>query len=616
MSKLDHSYAERHHTTNTTLSRTTSCAALLIGACALQVLAQGPTLTMVPSLNNGYNISCFGFKDGAIDLTVTGGTAPYTYAWSHGPTTQDVANLPAGFYAVTVRDAAALASRAEITLTEPVELRAEMTPFEYGNGYNISLFNAYNGSIELLAEGGVPPYSYDWRDGPTTQNRTALGSDNYDVGVTDANGCIHRTDPIYLRQPDRSDWTMNGNAGTNPATNYIGSSDNKDVVFRSNGAERLRLKGDGDVKVNSLAATGNKLIYADENGILKRANWGQDLQMSDIPWFLGGNNNVTSTTNRIGPINEMDFSFIANNVERMRITADGKVGIGENVLVTENGQVGIGTTTALGGSLNIKRDQGDWLQLKRKAQDGTDAGAWALHNGDPSQNHLAFHYYMPGGGALLNRLTLWNDGKVSIGEKVMVTENGNVGIGTTTTLDAPLSVKQGQGDWIKLKRTAQDGTDDGAWAIHNGNGNQNQLAFHFYPATGEPLWNRLVLWNDGKVSIGNTTPGISPLYKLYVEGGVVCRDVKVTATNFPDYVFANNYPLMPLEDLAHYLHQNGHLPTMPPASEVEANEGVEIGDLQLRLLKTVEEQQLYILQLHAELQVLKTRLNALEYNQR
>lgn len=86
------------------------------------------TLNVAPSDHNGYNISCFGGADGAIDLSVSGGTPPYTYTWSTGATTEDVTDLRAGFISVVVRDANANEGRAERTLTEPHELLVDAVP--------------------------------------------------------------------------------------------------------------------------------------------------------------------------------------------------------------------------------------------------------------------------------------------------------------------------------------------------------------------------------------------------------------------------------------------------------------------------------------------------------
>ena len=129
---------------------------------------------------------------------------------------------------------------------------------------------------------------------------------------------------------------------------------------------------------------------------------------------------------------------------------------------------------------------------------------------------------------------------------------------------------------------------------------------------GQALMNRLVLWNNGKVSIGGASPGSEPLYNLYVEGGIATRDVRVTPGDFPDYVFESDYELMTLAEVSRYIILKGHLPHIPSAAEVKANAGVEVGDLQLRLLRTLEEQQLYILQLEERLKTTEQRLQALE----
>lgn len=101
------------------------------------------------------------------------------------------------------------------------------------------------------------------------------------------------------------------------------------------------------------------------------------------------------------------------------------------------------------------------------------------------------------------------------------------------------------------------------------------------------------------------------LYNLYVEGGIKARDIKVTITDFPDYCFDDDYPLMSLTDLRKYINENKHLPGMPSIDEIKQNQGFEIGGLQTKLLEKVEEQALYILDLQNQIIELKNQVDRL-----
>ena len=68
-----------------------------------QSSAQRITFTLTLSDHNGYNVSCYGAQDASIDLSVTGGTPPYSYEWSNAATPQDVGDLEAGYYHVRIR---------------------------------------------------------------------------------------------------------------------------------------------------------------------------------------------------------------------------------------------------------------------------------------------------------------------------------------------------------------------------------------------------------------------------------------------------------------------------------------------------------------------------------
>ncbi|HCI58751.1 MAG TPA: hypothetical protein DFH96_08205, partial [Bacteroidetes bacterium] len=70
-------------------------------------------------------------------------------------------------------------------------------------------------------------------------------------------------------------------------------------------------------------------------------------------------------------------------------------------------------------------------------------------------------------------------------------------------------------------------------------------------------------------------------------------------------VFAKDYELMGIYELEAYLKKHKHLPEIPSAVEVESNEGFEVGDMQTKLLKKIEEQTLYIISLQKQIDELK-----------
>lgn len=307
-----------------------SCGVFVAAAAAAQALSG----SFVVSNYGGFNISCKGGNNGSIDLTPTGGTPPYTYDWSNNATTQDLSGLTAGYYKVKIRDAANNAVDVQTTLTEPTVLTAYATLYEYGNGYNVSLFNAFNGSMTVTRTGGKTPYTQLWNDGNTSQNRTGLGADNYSFTITDANGCVFTSPTYQLTQPDRTDWTMGGNAGTNPATQFIGTSDNKDLSFKTNGQEHWRILATGELKAPDLgSAAGYSLLAVDGQGIIKRysAVGSNEVPVGcpagdRFPWLLCGNE--VTLDQFIGSINAAPLVFKTDNEQRMIVSTNGKVGIG------------------------------------------------------------------------------------------------------------------------------------------------------------------------------------------------------------------------------------------------------------------------------------------------
>jgi hypothetical protein len=105
---------------------------------------------------------------------------------------------------------------------------------------------------------------------------------------------------------------------------------------------------------------------------------------------------------------------------------------------------------------------------------------------------------------------------------------------------------------------------------------------------------RLYINNLGNVGIGTTTPGS---FKLAVEGKIWAKEVQIALTNpGPDYVFEPTYHLKPLAEIETYIKENKHLPEVPSAKEMEKN-GVLLGEMNMLLLKKVEELTLYVIEL-------------------
>ena len=166
------------------------------------------------------DIDCNGNESGAIDLSVDGGTANYIYAWtktgddSYSATTQDLTNLSAGTYNVTITDASDCTTTNSFTIVEPTELIIA----DAGLSTEIACFGD-NGQIRVditqesvpATEDSTPEYTYALYEGDSVVETTTTSDLNYTfdapagtykVRVTDASGCFKETTDITLTQPD------------------------------------------------------------------------------------------------------------------------------------------------------------------------------------------------------------------------------------------------------------------------------------------------------------------------------------------------------------------------------------------------------------------------------
>jgi hypothetical protein len=134
---------------------------------------------------------------------------------------------------------------------------------------------------------------------------------------------------------------------------------------------------------------------------------------------------------------------------------------------------------------------------------------------------------------------------------------------------------------------------------------ENHSMKFFTSKAGSTNWNiaKMILNENGNLGIGTTTPQ----ERLSVNGKIRAKEIKVEATNWPDYVFKPDYKLNTLPELEAYIKANGHLPGFPKAKEVEVD-GVELGSVSKSLLKNQEELTLLLIQQSKQLETLKNTL--------
>ena len=142
------------------------------------------------------NVDCFGNSTGEIILDVQGGISPYTFEWSNGATTQDISNIPAGSYEVTVTG-----SLGGTKTLGPIEVTEPSAPLETEVAAIVNEGCSFGGSIEVYAFGGTPNYSFLWSTGETGSTIYNLSAGTYSVTTTDLNLCTHEVLSIVVEPP-------------------------------------------------------------------------------------------------------------------------------------------------------------------------------------------------------------------------------------------------------------------------------------------------------------------------------------------------------------------------------------------------------------------------------
>ncbi len=310
-------------------------------------------------------------------------------------------------------------------------------------------------------------------------------------------------------------WSKSGNAGTTAGTNFIGTTDAVDFVLKTNNSERMRINSSGNLSLTGTASgamTDSVLTINTSNGTVRYLSTGRFI-IGGTDWSVTGNSSTNASNNFIGTTNAVDFVTRTNNVERMRVSSTGYVGIGTNaptnalhVVASSNplllSGVQSGATTDSVLTINTTNGIVRYLNTNRFTSNST----WSLTG---NANTTAGTNFI-GTTNAIDFVTKTNNT-----ERLRITSTGKIGIGTTSPNyflhlhDA--TVSPSSGTWMQISNNASgSGSYDGFYYGVSASGApeiwaENNLDI----VTGSGTTNKYTmrLTSAGYVGIGTTSPG-------------------------------------------------------------------------------------------------------------
>ena len=283
------------------------------------------------------NIMCTG-ATGSIFSTTTSGVEPYSFAWNNGATTQNIESVSAGTYILTVTDANGCSAEAQVTVSEPEILVAEIS------STNIACYGESSASATVNVTGGTAPYSYSWNTLATEQTITSLTADTYTVIVTDVNGCTAEAS-VSIEQPEMVVVSLNSDATELSCTNTTANI----TTVVSGGVAPYAFTWSNDATTNSLQVYNAGTYYVtvtDSNGCEATAY--TSITASGMPTISINSNNILCH----GGTTTADVTADGGTAPYQFFWSDGSIGTSNNVyagfyIVTVTDANGCSATTQI-----------------------------------------------------------------------------------------------------------------------------------------------------------------------------------------------------------------------------------------------------------------------------
>ncbi len=179
-----------------------------------------------------------------------------------------------------------------------------------------------------------------------------------------------------------------------------------------------------------------------------------------------------------------------------------------------------------------------------------------------------------------NAFLVLNDGRVGVGTNVPNTKVHVYGDGATG-----LKIESVEDDaFLSLENLADD------WEIRLDQSEANELDWRYNGST------KMVLSTDGRLALGSETMATG--YRLSVSGNIIAEEVRCQLkVDWPDYVFSDSYHLMPLDHIEKSIKKDGHLPGIPAAAVID-EQGLDLGDMQVKMMEKIEELTLHLIEMN------------------
>jgi len=271
---------------------------------------------------------------------------------------------------------------------------------------------------------------------------------------------------------------------------------------------------------------------------------------------------------------------------------------------------------------------------------------YRINGSVPDVSHNGITYQSGGGGGAAitffrggnydTGMDFYTNGALDYGSgnlqhRMRIGSNGNVGVGSlfpdnklTIRDDNPFvdiqSAEDGQktGIWMRYRNSSYAGAKfyystidavtyiDNLYPNHVGS-SYDSLNIRSNNGQGELVSRLFVHGTSGDLGIGTTDP---KGYKLAVNGNIRAKEIKVEISNWPDYVFAKDYTLPSLAETEKHIKEKGHLTGMPSAKEAETN-GIDLGEMNAKLLKKIEELTLHLIYKEKEIDKINSKVEQL-----